>query len=443
MLIAIVSTMTACSTKKNDPITSNVAQLNTFSFAAQDNYPGFAEAKFKVVQGTDTGFVYSIDSIRFGTPLNRAVPKYTFEATPGSAKLQLGDTVIMLSGADTLDFTKRPIYLTIISSDLSTTKVYSIQPLVHQVDPDLYQWETLTTSIYPKDDSEQQLVMLGDEFYLFANNGYTTSLYHSLDGRSWEKRTLEGLPSTCHVRGIVSDGEALYYAQDATLYTSLDAETWAADDYSTATFTIQTMLMHYNDTIWAVVENKEDQQLYLGKVNVDILEQTEYQLDANFPISDFCAVEFAGTSERLRAMIIGGYAKNGQCLNSRWNIEYAETSTKPYRFINYSIEQPSFTTLTGVSVVWYNNQLLMVGGVDADMQFRGNEILVSIDEGFTWQQADTTKCQLPASYTARQKQTMIVHDDNIYIVGGQDMSTTYSDVYRGRLNSIDWDKITN
>ena len=82
---------------------------------------------------------------------------------------------------------------------------------------------------------------------------------------------------------------------------------------------------------------------------------------------------------------------------------------------------------------------MMFGGVDKDMTFRGDQILVSQDEGFTWSPADTTKCRLPETYTARQKQSVLIKDNNIYVIGGQNQQETFADSYRGRLNSIDWD----
>ena len=93
-----------------------------------------------------------------------------------------------------------------------------------------------------------------------------------------------------------------------------------------------------------------------------------------------------------------------------------------------------------MSVIAYDDQLLMFGGVDKEMIFRGNDILISKDEGFTWTKADTAECQMPDTYTPRQKQNAIVYDNNIYVIGGQDLIQTFSDVYKGRLNSIDWEK---
>ena len=73
----------------------------------------------------------------------------------------------------------------------------------------------------------------------------------------------------------------------------------------------------------------------------------------------------------------------------------------------------------------------------------GRDILISTDEGLNWTAADSTKNHLPDVYQARQKQTAIVRDNNIYLFGGQDSEHTYSDVYKGRLNSIDWDTTNN
>ena len=170
------------------------------------------------------------------------------------------------------------------------------------------------------------------------------------------------------------------------------------------------------------------------------MQLTGLRPNSDFPISNFATVNFHSASQRERALIIGGYAQNGKALNTRWNLEYSPYSTtgNAYRMEEFSIDRPTFTSLTGVSVIWYNNQLLMFGGVNQDMNYMGRNILISQDEGLNWTHADTTKNQLPAAYGERQKQNAIVRNNNIYLFGGQDKNTTYSDVYRGKLNSIDW-----
>lgn len=425
-----------CSSSSTSTVTtSSVAKLTGFSFASNDSMPGLAAAVFTVEERLDTGLVYNKDSILYGTSLERVVPRFVFQVAVGMAQLQTPDTTLVLTGYDTLNFAHQPIYLTLRSSDGTTTKVYEIRPTVHQADPDLFVWNQLTPQIYPADESEQTVVELGGQFVMIANNGFQNTAYSSTDGAAWSVLSApSGLPAGARVRQIISDGTTLYYADGITMYTSTDATTWTAQPMS---LVMKTMLMCWNGRVWALVDNGGLELAYLDETSLVL---TGIRPDGDFPVSDFAAVQFQSASERARAMIIGGYAENGRSLNTRWNLEYSEQirENKGYRLSEFSIDRPHFTTLTGISVIWYNGQLMLFGGVDQDMTYFGRDILISDDEGLNWTQADTAKNQLPEVYQARRKQTAIVRDNYIYLFGGQDKTTTYSDVYRGRLNSIDW-----
>ena len=416
---------------------SSIAKLTSFSFAANDSMPGLASAVFTIDERIDTGLVYNKDSILYGTSLERVVPKFTFQVAVGTAQLKMPDTTLVLTGSDTLNFEKLPIYLTITSTDGTNTKVYEIRPTVHQGDPDLFVWTRLTDTIqgYPNDESEQRVVELKDEFILIANNGFQNRVYSSADGANWTgPSTPSGLPAACRVRQIISDGTTLYYAEATDLYTSTDAVNWTKQ---TMQYEMKTMLLYWNDLPWVLVDKEGPELAFFA---ADSLNLTGLRPSQDFPVSDFASVNFNSPSGRERAMIIGGFAENGKSLNTRWNLEYSThiTDNKGYRLREFSIDQPNFSTMTGVSVIFYDDQLLLFGGVDANQTYFGRDILISEDEGITWTQADTAKNQLPEVYTARQKQTAIVRDSYIYLFGGQSAQRTFCDVYRGKLNSIDW-----
>lgn len=435
----VVLLFMGCKDETSTLTRSSVAQLSALSFSKNDSFPGLATAVFKVEERLDTGLVYNPDSILYGTRLDSVVPQFRFATTPGAALLTVGDSVITLSGHDTVDFTQKPIYLSITSQDASHTKVYEIVATVHQVDPDLFRWEQLSNGVYPLDNSEQRVLTIGGQMVLIKNNGFQTSVYTSHDGIQWSKEQQPtGLPSSARVRSIVSDETMLYYADDSLLYTSTDALHWEKEDYTDSGFVLKTMLMTWNETVWALVEDAEG--LVLANRQAGKIAPTSLRPHSAFPVSDFASVCFESASNRSRAMLLGGHAEDGASLNTRWNLEYSPTIAENggYRLQDFSIDRPHFQSLTGASVVWYNHRLYMFGGVDEEMQYLGREVLVSNDEGVTWNAVDTSKCQLPASYSARQGQSVLVLDNAIYVIGGESQTETYSDVYRGRLNSIDW-----
>ena len=427
----------ACSrSTETTQVNRSLAQLKSFYFVKNDSMPGLAKAVFTVEERNDTGLVWNRDSILYGTSLKRVVPRFTFAATPDAAYLTMNDTIHVLTGYDTLDFTKTPIYLTIRSADKSNIKTYEIRATVHQADPDLYTWTQLSAGVLGRDDCDQRVVETGSDFTMLTSNGFDLRAYRSADGASWEDvGTMKGLPAGTKVRQIVSDGTTLYYGQDSMVYTSTDAVTWTGKKVS---HPITTLLLYWNKHVWALVQNNKKYEL--AYIEQDTLKLSGLQPGTDFPVSDFGTVCFISSSLRERAMIIGGFAENGLALNTRWNLEYSShiKENNGYRLQEYSQDRPSFQSMTGISVVYYNNQLLLFGGVDGNMTYLGRDVLVSTDEGLNWTKADTTKNRLPEAYQARQKLSTIVRENSIFIFGGEDSEQTYSDVYRGRLNSIDW-----
>ncbi len=429
----------------NKPVTSSVAQLTSMRFMPQDSFPGLAAATFRIDEGLDTGRVYNVDSILYGTPINKVVPRFTYGATPGSVTLHMSnpDTTIYLTGSDTIDFTRQPMFLSIKSSDGTNTKVYSIKVTVHQADPDLFLWEQLTDHIYTPDPdgSEQQAFFLANQLCLMVNNGFSNRFFTSTDGVQWSGPfTPNGLPENCNVRAILADTTTMeaYYLDENILYIASTPDQWEAVEQE-GDFTPITMLMSFNQQIWAVVKDKEDQLriAFLGDDDQLVIADYLDPLSEDFPISSFAVAHFQRVERLERVIIVGGFSQYGKSLNSRWSIEYSTASG--YRIKNFSIEKPTFTSLTGASVVWYGNALYLFGGVDDKMHFQ-QPILYSIDEGMNWEVPDSTKNQLPQSYKTRQKQSVFVYNNNIYLIGGSYLNTTFADVHKGRLNSIDWEK---
>ena len=443
-LLTLAIILIACETPTT--ITpSDENRVQTFTFYEDTLNPGLTQATYKIEHRTfpDTGLIYCKDSLKFGTRLDSVVTYIKYEATPGSATFYLPNDTIISTGYDTLDLTQKPVYLQVLASDMTSERWYRIEVHAHQINPDLYVWEKLVDNIFPPQKCETKAFYINNQFVLYVNNGLSTQIYTSKDAQTWSKSNIQtNLPTPCNVRDIVQQGNTLYYIAKEQLYKSTNLHDWTIVDYSTAYFEPINMLLAYNNHAWCIIQERSTGGLQLATIQHDQIVPMTKNIDGlidgylpnEFPISDFAATVFESSSERPRAMIVGGRVINGNPVNSRWNFEYIHTEKK-YRLKNFSISQPTFHTLTGASIIQYNEQLMMFGGIDNDLEWNSN-ILYSDDEGMNWYVPDTACNQLPMEYESRQNQSVIVNQNSIYLIGGQSHNTSFSDVYRGRLNSL-------
>ena len=120
LIVGII--LVGCEQKPTDT-TSSEARVKSFTFYKDTLNPGLTAATYTIEHRSDTGLIYSADSLSFGTRLDSVVPYVTYMETPGSATFFLPDTTIESTGADTLDFTQQPIYLRVTASDLVNVMV--------------------------------------------------------------------------------------------------------------------------------------------------------------------------------------------------------------------------------------------------------------------------------------------------------------------------------
>ncbi len=436
LLLVSACALTACLDSASNSTTSvsDDATVASMYFTANDSMPGLEAASFLIEDRIDTGLIHNVDSILFGTRIDSVIPVFTFNATPAAAIIYTPNDTTMLSVSDTIDFSQRPVYLQVVASDNMHQKWYEIQVNVHLLDPDLFKWDLLSSGIYPTEGAEQKAFELDRTYYILVNNGLENTLYISNNARAWRMANVSGLPTNCQVRNILQIEDMLYYADGNQMYTSINATSWTV---SSTNAHIVNLLFLFNGKIWGIAYDSDTEKYHLATSADGLLWTLENELPNNFPVSDYAALTFTSASNRLRAMVIGGFSANGESLNTRWNVEYTED--KGYTWTNFSIEQPNFRSLTGVSVIWYNERFYLFGGVDANNQVGEYAILESVDEGMNWSVPDSAHNCLPDSYQLRSKSSVFVgHNNAIYIVGGQSRTQIFSDVYRGKLNSIDW-----
>lgn len=407
--------------------TSDNATVLSLTFDENDSIPHLDEAEFII--DNDNNLIYNKDSLPYQTRINSVFPSFTFVSTAGAALIVDGDTVY-LTGNDTVDFTVQPVKLINYASDGIHFKEYDIYVNVHQVEPELFVWTQLCEAVYQHEGSSQKALQKDGAFYVLVSSGLKNNLYVSEDASQWQAHAVEGLPQNMDFRQALVFNGKFYVASEGKLYASDDASVWNETSHSDYEFV--NLLYVFNDELWAVVRNVQTGAItFAGSRDAQIWMEG-VALPEKFPISDYAAFTFESRTGKAKAMVMGGITAEGVVCNTRWCTEDGSL------WVDYSVEQPEFGSLSGAAVVYYADRLLMFGGVDANNQLFEGPILESYDEGLHWAAPDTTLNKLPETFAVRTNQSAFVYGTSIYLFGGRTRTQVFSDMWKGKLNKMDF-----
>jgi hypothetical protein len=448
-------TFTACDWLDSDPVaTSNNARFVSLRFSAGDaTSPNVSQAVFTVSEfdGVDS-IIVNVDSLPYGTKIDKVIPSFSFYSTyvayvyRNNELGQFKDS-IALSGKDTLDFNS--VYkVSNKATDQKAYKTYKIKVNVHKVDPELYQWRKAVSGIYDHPGNIQKAIFLNNKIYFFTSTGLTTSLYTSTNGTNWSTRIIvDKLPDNVLLANIVTFKNKMYLIHNDTfIYTSEDGVDWTKLEPNTSLYTFKNLLFEFKTKLWAIIQSKSDSKYRLA-TSADGVNWTEVSttLNDNFPVGGYSAVAFASRTKQPKVLVAGGFNKNGVIQNSVWSSEDG------INWLDFSKENTTFGYRTGVSLVNYEDKLLMFGGVDNNETLHSLLFMQSADEGFSWKDIDSTKMTIRMTfpfqkndstlygyrkYERRFNQSVVVDNNkNIILIGGRDsIPTIFTDVWIGRLN---------
>ena len=282
-----------------------------------------------------------------------------------------------------------------------------------------------------------QVLHRKDGFFAFLSDGYTVGMTQSADAVTWtDEQAVSGLPQNTAVRQIVTDSLSsdFCYLADTSMYRSKDGANWTATTltFPVSPFKIEATLFAFADRLWFVASSAEE--LYLACYNTEDEQVTIQQtLPSDFPVSDFAIVVFRSVSGSPTALLIGGFDREGRMPAAGWSLEEASNG---FRLLNLGSSRYTQSSIAGSALVRYADRLIRFGGLLADGSVSG--VYESESEGLFFVAADTAHLPVPEGFAPRYRQSAVVVGDYIYLIGGQDHSRYYSDVYRVRLNSINW-----
>ena len=435
-LACIIIATPACLDSGTTIELSDDATLAGLTFAENDSIPYLETAVFTVVDSCN--LVYNEDSLPYQTRIDSVFPTFIFNYPSSGAILYCGDDTIILTGSDTVDFSVQPVRLLNYAADGVTTMWYNIYVNVHQVDPDLYVWEQRNSGIYTHAGSNQKAVWFNEQLHLFVGSGLNNYLYTSTDGSTWTliSSQLTGLPATNDFRHMVLHDSNLFLTTDETLYKSTNGGiTWTTIDMSASAYVFTSLLMSFNDKLWAIIREKATDTHYFASTTDGTTWTKGSETPTGFPISDFASVTFLTRTNTPKALVMGGYTVENKPVNTRWTTENGNY------WVNLSIEEPTFGSLAGSSLINYDDKLLLFGGTDEDGKLMTSYILETTDEGLNWVVPDTASNYMPEDFELRTNQSVVVDetDKRIYIIGGHSQLQIFTDVWTGKVNHAYWE----
>lgn len=445
--LALVA-LSSCLWEEEDAVLSSDPRFVSLTFGANDSIPALQYASFTLAYDSllMDSVIVNLDSLPFQTRIDSVFPSFAFKSTSAAFlllrdSLGIGIDTIAVTGKDTIDFTK-VIAIRNIAGDKITERTYKIKVNVHQVEPELYHWNKLVSSVYAHSGSVQKAVLFDSKFFFYVSSGVNNYLYTSPDAVSWSTATVSGLPLYPDLRRIMHFGDALYLLhENGTLYNTTDGYNWQTLATNLPGHGFTALLFELENQLWSIVQNTATEAHYFARSADGLAWTVAEALPASFPVSDFAAVSFKSRTNKPKALVVGGFAADGTLLSKSWSVEF--NVNNQYNWVDFSLENSTLDTLSGASIIAYADKLLLFGGMDNNNNVVDSFYMESIDEGLSWRMTDSTynvitDYDLDYSYEPRSYQSVIHKADTheIYLIGGRSKFLIFTDVWRGKLNKL-------
>lgn len=450
ILFLTLSLFNSCDWDENETEFSSNPDFVSLRFGRNDSVPNQQRAVFTLEYDSllKDSVIVNLDSLPHLTRLDVVFPTFVFRSTSvtqlimrDSADTRL-DT-IMLLGNDTVNF-YRVLKVRNIAANLKAERTYPIKVNVHQVEPELYVWRQIAEQVYTHSASVQKVVKFKDKFYFYASSGVNNFLYTSTDAVSWKSADLSGMPSNPNLRKMMLIDDKLIIAhEDGNIYSSTDGYVWSVLSPLPAGFDAMNLLFVLEGNAWSVVRNQVSKQWHFA-ISADGANWSIREIiPRNFPIGDFAALSFNSRTNKPRAIVVGGFSASGELLARTWSVE--RNVFQVYQWVDFGLENSTLVSLSGASVIPYDNRLLLFGGMDLENNVIETPYMESIDEGLSWRAVNSAFNVMfdetrDLDYSPRSYQSVIVDEANqrIYLFGGRSRTpafmSVFTDVWTGKIN---------
>lgn len=450
IFIVAISVLSSCLWDKDkDEIKfSDNPYFVSLKFSKNDSIPGLESAAFSLIYDSvlRDSVIVNLDSLAYQIRIDSVFPTFSFKSS-SYAYLIMKDTLntgldtMLLTGKDTVDFT-RVLRVVNIAQNGTDSCSYRIKVNVHQIQPELYVWQKKVNQIYTHGMNAQKGVFFNGKYLFYVNADLTNYLYTSDNGVNWVYTVVTGLPANGKLQSITAFNNKLYLTgEDGLLYSSADGQNWSGLNPGVTGYTIKNLFFVLDNNLWGLFRQDANSKYYFATSQDGSAWLMGDTIPSDFPVVDYAALAFSTRTNKSKALVIGGNTLNGKLLSTKWSVEKGISNN--YKWVEFSKDKLDLTALSGVSLIYYDNKLLLFGGMDKNGNVVDKGYKESIDEGLTWRNTDSVfnvivDSEQSITYQPRSYQSVIHNttNHNIYLLGGRNSTNVFSDVWVGRLNRM-------
>ena len=283
--------------------------------------------------------IVNLDSLPHQTRIDSIFPTFTLRSTSGTFliltdSLGTGLDTVVLTGKDTIDFTRVKSVTNYPSLQTAESRTYPIKVNVHQVEPELYIWEEKVRSLYTHAGDVQKVVYHNDRFLFLVSSGFNNYLYTSKNAENWSQPSIiTDLPAYVNFRDIcIFNDKLMMVHEDAKIYESQDGLNWTGKNPSVEGYSIVNFLFVLEGNLWAIFKQTASGKYHFAETSDGKSWYIKEEIQANFPIADFAALSFSSRTNKPKAVVLGGVSPEGKLLNTVWGVQMNVVSA--YKWIN-------------------------------------------------------------------------------------------------------------
>ena len=243
----ITATLSLSSCLSSDETTveyTHDTAITAFSLGSLDRYTKTKAGKDTLLKANVTGsdykfyidqaqcLIYNVDSLPCGVRDTAILATISSKNSSPILLMDINKTdsvAAYYSSSDSINFSKKPRYIRVYSSDYSAYAEYQVTVNVHKELPYEFKWHELAqNNSQLAAFSDLKAVACGDSIYVFGKTADGTKVLKSAinDGSAWSSITMNvGLSSDAYQSAVALDGK-LYISDAGKVYASADAATW-------------------------------------------------------------------------------------------------------------------------------------------------------------------------------------------------------------------------